>query len=394
MPHYATGRIMVKPLRCVSRHRPLHKTGRFGELQWTRPYWVCGAGHGGWAPADDALALGPEHFTPALAHFVIEQAIDRPFDQVPAIVESAGNIPIDGETVRRVTERLGQQAEQREQTQIAAVAAGDREIVNQDLPEPEALMVAVDGAMVHFREDQAWHEVTGGVSVPLALSGSLGPGIQGIQASPDYCVGLESRAEFWSRMEAHAVQNGLEAPRCHLIPLLGDGAHGIGEEGALHLHVPGKTLVNTLDIFHAREHLWAFAAAQFGSGTEPCTTWASLFNDTLEAHGVGPILNALAECSSQDARDPEAAHTHAQYFSNQQTRRDYPRYARMGLPIGSGIIEGACKTVLKQRLSASGMRWTRPGAQAVATLRALHRSHQWDAWWHTQPYGRTAPSVA
>ena len=36
-----------KPLRCVSRHRPLHKTGRFGEWEWTRPYWVCGAGHGG-----------------------------------------------------------------------------------------------------------------------------------------------------------------------------------------------------------------------------------------------------------------------------------------------------------------------------------------------------------
>ena len=97
--------------------------------------------------------------------------------------------------------------------------------------------------------------------------------------------------------------------------------------------------------------------------------------------------------SSQDARDPKAAHTHAQYFSNQQTRMDYPRYARMGLPIGSKIIEGACKTVLKQRLSASGTRWTRPGAQAVATLRALHRSHQWDAWWRTQPYRRPSPSV-
>ena len=186
------------------------------------------------------------------------------------------------------------------------------------------------------------------------------------------------------------MQNGLEAPRCHRIPLLGDGAHWIWEEGAMHLHLPGKTLVNTLDIFHAREHLWAFAAAQFGSGTEPYTTWASLFNDTLEAHGVGPILNALAECSDKDARDPEAARTHAQYFSNQQTRRDYPRYARMGLPIGSGIIEGACKTVLKQRLSAGGMPWTHLGAEAMATLRALHRSHQWDAWWCIQPYGRTA----
>ena len=141
------------------------------------------------------LELGPEHFTPALARFVIEQALDRPFDQVPAIVDSAWNIPVDRETVRRVTERLGQQAEQREQTQIAAVAAGEREIG--DLPEPEALVVAVDGAMVHFREDHAWHEVKTGVSVPLALSGSLRPGILGIElASPDYCVGLNPGRNF------------------------------------------------------------------------------------------------------------------------------------------------------------------------------------------------------
>ena len=164
--------------------------------------------------------------------------------------------------------------------------------------------------------------------------------------------------------------------------------------GDTYLRVPGKTLVTTVDIFHAREHLWAFAAAQFGSGTEPYITWAAPCNDTLEAQGVSPILDALAECSGEDAREPHEAYTHAQYFQNQQTRMDYPRYARMGLSIGSGIVESACKTVLKQRLSAAGMRWTRPGAQAVATLRALHRSHQWDAWWHTQPYARPARPVA
>ena len=105
-------------------------------------------------------------------------------------MESAWNIPIDGETIRRVTERLGQQAEQREQTQIAAVAAGDREIV--DLPEPEAWM----GPWSTFARIMPG-EVKVGVSVPLALSCSFGPEIQGIEvASPDYCVGLESRAEF------------------------------------------------------------------------------------------------------------------------------------------------------------------------------------------------------
>ena len=105
-------------------------------------------------------------------------------------------------------------AEQREQTHIAAV----------------------DGAMVHFREDQVWHEVKVGVSLPLALSGSFGPAVQRMWLTLlDYCVGMESRAVFWSRMEAHAVQNGLEAPGCRLIQLLALTAL-FGIAAALPLH--------------------------------------------------------------------------------------------------------------------------------------------------------------
>jgi hypothetical protein len=73
---------------------------------------------------------------------------------------------------------------------------------------------------------------------------------------------------------------------------------------------------------------------------------------------------------------------------------DYPRYTAMGLPIGSGIVEGACKTVLKQRLTAAGMRWTPQGAQAMATWRALHRSERGDKFWRTGPYSFSEQIVA
>ena len=384
------------PMRYVSRHRPLHKLGWFGEYDWARPYWVCGAGHGGKAPADDVLGLGPEHLTPALARLVTEYAVNAPFDQVPEMVESALNLRVDGETVRRITERVGQQAELQEQDQITTVARGERKEGGDPGPQgPEALLVSVDGAMVQFCEDHAWHEVKVGVSVPLALSSSTGPAVRGVgMASPDYCLGLESRPDFWPRVYAHAVQQGLESPSCRLVALLGDGADWIWRYGAEYLSLPGKTLIEIVDIYHAREHLWAFATAQFGHGTAACTAWATPLNATLETQGVAPILEALAACPEEAARDPAEARTHVHYFHHQQTRMDYPRYARMGLPIGSGIVEGACKTVLKQRLTAGGMQWTRRGAQAVATLRALHRSHQWDAWWHTQPYGRTVQRIA
>ena len=109
------------PMRYVS-HRPLHKLGWFGEYAWTRSYWMCSVGHGGKAPADETLGLGPEHLTPTLARLVTEYAVNAPFDQVPEMVESALNLRMDGETVRRITERVGQQAELQEQSQITTVA--------------------------------------------------------------------------------------------------------------------------------------------------------------------------------------------------------------------------------------------------------------------------------
>ena len=53
---------------------------------------------------------------------------------------------------------------------------------------------------------------------------------------------------------------------------------------------------------------------------------------------------------------------------------DYPRYRARGRPIGSGIMESACKAVPKQRENGSGMRWTEAGAKAFATFCAIHRS--------------------
>ena len=89
----------------------------------------------------------------------------------------------------------------------------------------------------------------------------------------------------------------------------------------------------------------------------------------------------------------QAAVTKAQgYFTYHADRLDYPRYRAMGLPIGSGIIESACKAVLKQRECGSGMHWQEPHAQAIATLRAMQRSGQWDHLWAQNPCAQLVPA--
>ena len=57
----------------------------------------------------------------------------------------------------------------------------------------------------------------------------------------------------------------------------------------------------------------------------------------------------------------------------------YWRYQGVGLPIGSGVTEAACKTVFTQRLKQSGMRWEVPGGQVVVTLRVVLLSGVWES---------------
>lgn len=59
---------------------------------------------------------------------------------------------------------------------------------------------------------------------------------------------------------------------------------------------------------------------------------------------------------------------------NNQHRMDYPTYVSRGWPIGSGMVEAACKTAVCQRLKESGMRWREPGTTALSQLRALFKS--------------------
>jgi hypothetical protein len=70
------------------------------------------------------------------------------------------------------------------------------------------------------------------------------------------------------------------------------------------------------------------------------------------------------------------------YFNNHRHQMGYPGFVREGLPIGSGVTEAACKTLVKQRLCASGMRWKNKGAKIILSLRALTQtSGRWAQFW-------------
>ena len=82
------------------------------------------------------------------------------------------------------------------------------------------------------------------------------------------------------------------------------------------------------------------------------------------------------------------------YMSKRMKYLRYAQYRAQGMPIGSGVTEAACKTLVKQRLCCSGMRWTPQGAQIILSLRALVLTDtRWGQFWQKiNQYG--VPSIS
>ena len=68
------------------------------------------------------------------------------------------------------------------------------------------------------------------------------------------------------------------------------------------------------------------------------------------------------------------------YLANNAERMRYHEYLQAGYPIASGVIEGACRHIIKDRMEQGGMRWTLPGAEAMLNVRAVCASSEWAAF--------------
>jgi hypothetical protein len=137
-----------------------------------------------------------------------------------------------------------------------------------------------------------------------------------------------------------------------------------------------------IDFFHAAEHLSDALAAAYGDGSiEARRRFAELRHILLEeADGVATVIRSLAYLSQKHPRNARIA-TELAYFRKRRKRMRYAEMKAEGLPIGTGVMEAACKTLVTQRLKQSGMRWGHKGGQAILNLRGWSQSERFDHAW-------------
>jgi len=144
-----------------------------------------------------------------------------------------------------------------------------------------------------------------------------------------------------------------------------------------------------LDFYHAREYIGKAALAIFDRDKKNRDAWVDDWSDRLK-HKQGTAGRFLKELQSQRAnldrknfieRDEEIRKVIG-YYKNYKSKMRYAYHSNNNLPIGSGVTEAACKTLVKQRMCISGSRWKDDGASCVLALRTLKlTTGRWQQFW-------------
>ena len=181
---------------------------------------------------------------------------------------------------------------------------------------------------------------------------------------------------------------------------LTDGAAALQER--MRSYLPGFTLV--LDIIHVTEYLWDAANAVLGERHPERTDWVRDHLVALLSGRTDDVVTALEVAAAEPERttaQQAAVQRTIGYYRRNAPYMQYDQYLARGWPIGTGVVEGACGHLVKDRLEQAGMRWTKDGAHAVLDLRAVRLTDDWDAYWvfhrqreHRRLYGSAPPLAA
>jgi hypothetical protein len=208
---------------------------------------------------------------------------------------------------------------------------------------------------------------------------------------------LHGKAWALRQLQARVAQR--EGPHIQARVALTDGAAPLQQQ--MRAALPDFTLV--LDLMHVAEHVWRAGTALYGETDPQRAGWVKAQLLDVLSSRADDVIRHLRE-TARTLRKSSQAHRVlarvADYLDRNRAYMDYATYLNRGWPIATGVIEGVCRHLVKDRMELSGMRWTVAGAEAVLALRAVHENGDWDAFHafrrasdHAERYGDPLPTA-
>lgn len=393
----------------------LHKTERklvtqFGEV---RVYRKSAAQRevGAIFPMDAALNLPPESFSSNLQLEVSAEVARGSFSAASDAVERETGIRIGTRQIEEIAVRAAEDFDRFYETRRQSEA-----------PKPGALLVlTMDGKGVIMREDglrsatrkaaeraasketldkekanrkrmaivAAVYEIAPWIRRPQDILDALdGKGPEGLSARP-----RPAHKRAWASLVkppkqviAHAFEEASrrDPERRHSWIVLVDGNATQIEEARKQGKKHGVKLTLILDFIHVSEYVWKAGRSLYPEGDPGLLGWVRPKLEAIlcgKAAQVASQMQQEATARGMSKEERKQIDSCVTYLENHLELLEYDQVLSMGCPIATGVIEGACRYLVKDRMDITGARWGLTGAEAVLRLRALYACDDLTPYW-------------
>jgi hypothetical protein len=346
-----------------------------GDVVFTRRYWKCTCGTDGSYAADALLGVEGQRYTKTLQKHSCRLAAATGFAPASQLLHELLGADLCPETVRTLVEGHGRQmarfqAEDTASEQAFGQAAG-------------AVEFTTDAGKVNTREE-GWKDLKIAVISKREAGKPASPDNWKAQRLPAATMVLAfamiaTAKEFRKTWRPRLRRLGVTCLAS--VQALADGASWIWK--AVQRVLTG--CVQTLDFFHACQHLSKCSERIFGEGTSAARAAYEHSRSLLVRQGwagvcawVGELLDVPDEPERERRR--RSTDRLLGYFAKHTQRLNYAERLQAGRAIGSGQVEGEAKT-LGLRLKRRGARWKKGNVQPMASLVCVHHTAQWEAYW-------------
>lgn len=370
---------------------PLAVVTLAGTVEVEQTTYRARGGHGGETVGAIALRAGlvGGTVTTGAAALICECVGQMTPTATKSVLDRIGVVGVSTSTLDRIPKRVGEALAPIHESVMESVRVAEIPTLP-SATKVARISVSLDGVMVPMKEaasatgspdgsaQQAYREASASVIQLLDAEGNA------LHVVRFGCMPEAHKTALARQMEAEVAALRLRYPRAPVQALADGAAENWRILGALREALGFSFETQTVDFYHASEHLAAGLKAS-GATTEEIGRWRDLLRDH-----VGGAEQVLVELARRHARLPkrtpesqrEELRKQLTYFNNNHERMDYARAKANGWPIGSGMQEAACKTLVVQRMKLSGMSWRTPGGQAILTFRGLLQSKRYELAWN------------
>ncbi len=141
--------------------------------------------------------------------------------------------------------------------------------------------------------------------------------------------------------------------------------------------------IGILDIWHVTEYLYDLAYCFYRDGSKEAEAFVETYLRKLLEGKVNRVIGGIRQMATKRDLPPskwDKVEDCLTYFAARSEYMKYDEYLAAGYPIGSGVVEGACRHLVKDRMERAGMRWRIASAQAILSLRAIYVNDDWETF--------------